>query len=84
MRDTRDEVDAHLGRDRHIALAVGRRVDERGATRPILIGRVDVEDLRHDVLGACAVEQAGGDSGARIGLRIVGEGKDVGRVEERR
>ena len=82
MLGTRKVIDAGvLLHHRCIFLAVQRGGQQRCNTAPVLIGRVDVVDLGHELFGDMG-KHAAALAGQRIGQFHVGIREDVGRIEK--
>src|ERR1700759_4066577 len=76
-------VNTHPIGDLRILLSIGTHVDESCRPAPIFISRVGEEDFGHNVVRGSVVEQPRGLASQGVFLRLIGEGKDVGRKEDR-
>ena len=76
------QVDPDVVHQRRVRGAVDRRVNQRGRAAPVFVFRVRIEDLRQQIGRARVRQQTVGDAALRIALGQIGEGKDVGRIEE--
>src|SRR5262249_935011 len=77
-------IDADVVGDRHVALTVGRRVNQGGSASPILVRRVGQENFGHDFFRDGAVKQTSIFFREGIGLGFVREWKNGGRKEDGR
>src|SRR5215469_15950240 len=64
--------------------AVGSSVNQRSRASPIFVGSVGEKNLRDNLVGNRAVEQAANLSGDGVVLILIGEREDVGGKENRR
>jgi len=70
-------VDANIGPDGRVMLAVRSGVDKRGSASPIFIRSVREENLGDDIFGRRAIEQAAFLVGNRIDLGLIRERKNI-------
>ena len=75
-------VDAGIGRQWSVRLAVWQRMDQARCASPVLVRSVGVEDLRRYARGSSLVKQSFIQPALGIFFRHVRERKDVSRIEE--
>lgn len=59
-------------------------MSEGGGASPVFVGCVREENFGDDVVGCCAIEQAGLFFGDGIGFGLVGEREDISGIEDGR
>ena len=72
-------INANIGADDGIMLTVGGGVNQRSRASPVFVRCMREENLRDDTIRRSTVEQAALLMRERIDLRLIGEGKNIGR-----